>query len=176
VSKTQHDSATPAHGRQVISAVAFIHKDFSGVTKVFLPKRADSKVFLPGLYEMIGGHIDYAEDIIDGLKREIKEEIGMDATIGDPFSVFTYMNNVKGSHSIEVVYFGQFTSPIEDIKINPDDHSGFGWFTKEEVIENKDYIIPPTESTDTDDHGDDPEYNAILRGFEIIEGKSLKTS
>lgn len=32
-----HDSETPAHGQQVITACAFIHRDFGEVTKVFRP-------------------------------------------------------------------------------------------------------------------------------------------
>jgi 8-oxo-dGTP pyrophosphatase MutT (NUDIX family) len=81
--KVTHDSETPARGQQVISACAFIHHEFDGVPKVFLPKRADTKKFLPGLYELPGGHIDFGEELVDGLKREIKEELGMTVTVGD---------------------------------------------------------------------------------------------
>ena len=174
--KVEHDSATPAHGQQVISAVAFMHHYFEGVTKVFMPKRAYSKEFLPGLYEMIGGHIDFGEDIVAGLKREIQEEVGMDSTIGDPFASFTYMNNVKGSHSIEVVYFGQFVGDIDGIVTDPEDHSGYEWFSRDEVVSNKGKICPPEDNADLDDHDVDPEYAAILKGFDLLEGDSLKTS
>ncbi|MDX9914065.1 MAG: hypothetical protein RBS77_05815 [Candidatus Moranbacteria bacterium] len=50
-----HDSETLAHGQQVITACAFIYHDFDGVTKVFLPKRAATKKFLPSVYELPGG-------------------------------------------------------------------------------------------------------------------------
>src|SRR5258706_7576807 len=108
MSKVSHDSETPAHGQQVHSACAFIHHDFARITKVFLPKRADTKKFLPGLYELPGGHIDLYEDIRDGLKREIKEEFEREITLGDSFSAFTYENQIKGSHTIEVIFFAQF--------------------------------------------------------------------
>lgn len=101
--KLLHDSETPAHGQQVISACAFIHHDFGAIKKVFLPRRATTKKFLPGLYELPGGHIDYGEDIVAGLKCEIMEEFGMNIEAGDPFAAFTYVNTVKGSHSIEVI-------------------------------------------------------------------------
>jgi 8-oxo-dGTP pyrophosphatase MutT (NUDIX family) len=96
--KISHDSETPAVGQQVITACAFIHQKFDGVEKVFLPKRAATKKFLPSVYELPGGHIDFGENMITGLKREVLEEFGMQATIGDPFFVFTYTNEVKGSH------------------------------------------------------------------------------
>jgi 8-oxo-dGTP diphosphatase len=176
MSKVKHDSATPAHGQQVISAVAFIHKQFDGVNKVFLPKRAATKAFLPGLYEMIGGHIDYGEDIVTGLKREIVEEVGMDCTIADPFAVFTYMDNVKGSHSVEAVYFGTFIGDIDKIKVHPEDHSGFAWFSREDVVDHKSEIIPSADNAEIDDQSEDPEYLAILKGFDLLEGSSPQTS
>jgi 8-oxo-dGTP pyrophosphatase MutT (NUDIX family) len=60
--KISHDSEVPANGQQVITACALIHKDFDGIEKIFLPKRATTKKFLPGVYEIPGGHIDFGED------------------------------------------------------------------------------------------------------------------
>ncbi|MBI2120548.1 MAG: NUDIX domain-containing protein [Parcubacteria group bacterium] len=133
MTKISHDSETPAHGKQVITACALIHHNFNGVIKVFLPKRADTKKFLPGVFELPGGHIDFGEDIIKGLKREIMEEHGMRVTIGDPFAAFTYTNEIKGSHSIEVVYFAAFEDPIENIKLNREDHSEFRWVSQDDM-------------------------------------------
>src|SRR5688572_33397724 len=96
MTKVTHDSETPAHGQQVIVACAFIHHDFDGITKVYLPQRAATKKFFPGVYELPGGHIDFGEDIIAGLKREIREELHKEITVGDPFHAFTYMNEIKG--------------------------------------------------------------------------------
>jgi 8-oxo-dGTP pyrophosphatase MutT (NUDIX family) len=161
--KTSHDSEVLAVGQQVITACAFIHKKFNGVEKVFLPKRAATKKFLPSVYELPGGHIDFGEDIVDGLRREIKEEFGADVSIGDPFASFTYTNDIKGSHSIEVIYFASFTSPIEDIVLNPDDHSEYGWFSEDELekvmTENK--------------RGDDPEIQALNKAFELLNDNPL---
>ncbi len=155
-----HDSETPADGQQVITACAFVHQRFDGVEKVFLPKRADTKKFLPGVYELIGGHIDFAEDPVDGLRREIKEELAMDVEIGDPFFVFTYTNTVKGSHSIEVVYFARFIGDIQKIALNPEDHSEAGWFAEDELVK----AITPSKGFD------DIEFKAIFKGFALLRG------
>ena len=93
--KAEHDSETRAEGQQVIVACAFIHHKFDGVEKVFLPKRADTKKFMPGVYELPGGHVDFGEDIKAGLRREIAEEFSKEITLGDPFATFTYTNDVK---------------------------------------------------------------------------------
>lgn len=160
--KTTHDSETPHHGQQVITACAFIHHDFAGVEKVFLPKRAATKKFLPGVYELPGGHIDFGEDIIAGLQREINEEFGMQITVGDPFAAFTYTNHVKGSHSVEIIYFAQFKGDASGIKLNPEDHSEYGWFAEEELSK---FI---SENKREEDH----EIQVIRRGFSLLKGNS----
>lgn len=158
-----HDSETLAQNQQVITACAFIHKEIDGVQKVFLPKRAVTKKFLPGVYELPGGHIDFGEDPVEGLKREIDEEFGMQSRIGDPFFVFTYTNEVKGSHSIEVIYFAQFLNEPSSITLNPEDHSEYGWFAEAELAK------ATTESKGLDDI----EFQAIQKGFGLLEGGSL---
>lgn len=168
---TSHDSETLATGKQVITACAFIHHDFLGVQKLFLPKRAETKKFLPGFYELPGGHIDFGEDIVEGLKREITEELNMTIDVGDPFFVYTYLNQVKGSHSIEVVYFARFLEPIDQVKLNSDDHSTYGWFSPQE-IRNLRPEIAATSQVEYN-HSEDPEYLAMLRGFELLSGQSL---
>lgn len=161
--KVSRDSETDAHGQQVITATAFIHQDFNGTEKVFLPKRADTKKFLPGVYELPGGHIDFGEDIVEGLKREIFEEVNMHINVGDAFFTFTYFNKIKGSHSVEVIYFATFVNPIENIKLNPEDHSEYGWFAEDE-IESK--VV-------SNQKPDDVEIQAMLKGFSLLSGDKL---
>jgi 8-oxo-dGTP pyrophosphatase MutT (NUDIX family) len=146
-----HDSETPAQHQQVITACAFIHQEFDGVEKVFLPKRAATKKFLPNVYELPGGHIDFGEEPVVGLKREIDEEFGAQVEVGDPFFVFTYTNEVKGSHSIEVIYFARFISDLGSIALNPEDHSEFDWFAV-----------------------DDIEFVAMKKGFALLRGESAQ--
>jgi 8-oxo-dGTP diphosphatase len=153
-----HDSETPAVGKQVITACAFIHQEFDGVEKLFLPKRAETKKFLPGVFELPGGHIEFGEDIVEGLKREILEEHNMNISVGDPFAVFTYGNDIKGSHSIEVDYFAKFTDPLENIKINPEDHSEYKLISEDEIPDVS-QISPE-------------ELRNIKKGFKLLKGES----
>lgn len=158
MNKVFHDSETPAQGQQVITACAFIHREINGVKKVFLPKRADTKKFLPGKYEIPGGHIDYGEAIETGLKREIKEELGIEIELGDPFAVFTYTNEIKGSHSIEVVYFAQIMGDPDKITIDANDHASCGWFTEAEAVK-------------LNGADEDAEIAVIKKGFALLRGE-----
>lgn len=158
-----NDSEVPAVGKQVIVACAFIHHNFDGVEKIFMPKRAATKKFMPSVFELPGGHVDFGEDIVAGLKREIREEFGKTITVGDPFAAFTYHNSVKGSHSIEVVYFAQFDD-IGNIQLNPKDHSEYKWLSFDE--------LPKIFGNSKDET--DEEIQLIKRGFALLDGAQLK--
>lgn len=158
MSTISHDSETPARGQQVITVAAFIHHDFDGTVKVFQPRRAATKKFLPGIFELPGGHVDFGEDIIEGLKREVMEENEMHISVGDPFAVFTYTNEIKGSHSIEIVYFAKFMDPIENIKIHDYDHSEYRWVSEEEFLSEGGSSIEETKN--------------IKKGFELLKGNA----
>ena len=162
MNKISHDSETPAHGQQVTTVCAFIHHDFGGVEKVFLPKRAETKKFLPGVYELPGGHIE-SEDLKGELKREIAEEFGMKINVGDVFWGFAYRNRVKGSLSTEIIYFAKFIDPIENIKLNSEDHSEYSWFAEDEINKAANDLKPES----------DLEFEAIRKGFELLKGNKL---
>ncbi len=158
MNKVTHDSETPAEGKQVITACAFIHHQFDGVEKVFLPKRAATKKFLPNIFEIPGGHIDFGENIVEGLKREVMEETGMKISIGDPFAVFDYTNPIKGSHSVETVYFARFLDSLENITLHPEDHSEFVWMSESELDSIVGSISPE-------------ELGNVRKGFALLRGE-----
>jgi 8-oxo-dGTP diphosphatase len=138
---------------QKITACAFLHKD----NKVFIAKRAETKKFLPGKYELPGGHVEFGEELEAGLKREFKEEFGVEITVDDPFFAFTYTNTDKQSHSVEIIYFATLKDETQQIKLNPNDHSEYKWLSESEIS-----LLP------SNDH----ETQAIVKGFKLLK-KSL---
>lgn len=164
MNKISHDSETPAEGQQVITVCGFIHHNFDGVEKVFLPKRAETKKFFPGIYELPGGHVDFGEDAITALKREIYEELEMSVEVGDVFFEFSYMNEVKKSHSIEVIYFARFIESIDKIQIHPEDHSEYRWFAENELAN----------ATSARKTSEDQEFVAMRKGFALLRGEPVK--
>lgn len=136
---------------QKIIASAFLHKD----GKLFVARRADTKKFLPGRYELPGGHIEHGETMEDGLRREIMEEFGFEAVVGDPFYVFTGTRDEGAVHFVEVDYFVTFANTNQKIQLNPKDHSQYRWITQEEILSFFDE--------------NDEEGRAIRKGFEILD-------
>jgi len=163
MTKVQHDSETPAQGQQVFSACALIHQTIDGVPRIFVAQRAHTKKILPGVYEIPGGHIDFGETITDGLMREIHEEFQVNVRLGDPFYVFDYHNPVKGSHTIEVIYFATLVDSADAIVLHPEDHAGSKWISEDEI--ESIYAGPKG--------ADDPEIKAIRKAFTLLKGKPL---
>lgn len=166
MTKISHDSETPAVQQQVITACAFIHRNAGGVKQVFLAKRAETKKFLPGVWELPGGHIEFREDTVAGLKREVTEEFGVRIEVGDPFAVFSYLNNIKGSHSVQITYFATFAEPEVIVRTNPEDHSECRWFAEDELEK----AFTATKQKD------DAEFQVIKKGFTLLRGEKINFS
>ncbi len=138
---------------QKITAVAFLYNEW----KLFIAKRSEIKKFLPWKYELPWGHIEFGETMDNWLKREMKEEFGIDVIIEKPFYVFTYTNQDNTKHTVEIVYFVKLQQLDQKIILNEDDHSEYRWITKKEITK---YF-----------QKNDEELNAGIKWFEILEQK-----
>lgn len=158
---TPQDSATLAEGQQVITACAAIYRKGGNGHEIMVARRALTKKFLPGKFELPGGHIEFGETLVDGLRRELKEELAVDAIVGDVVGAFTYVNKIKRSHSVEIIYFAQLADGCSP-KINPDDHSEIVWISQDNL-----YIVE-------DENGsDDQEFPFIVRALKLLNGQTF---
>lgn len=75
--------------------------------ELLLVKRADNDDFLPGLWEMPGGGMDFGENLQEALKREIFEEVGLSVSVGKPLVVADYYieNDREKIHRVEIIFF-----------------------------------------------------------------------
>jgi len=138
---------------QAIVACAIIYRKVDNEVKVLLTKRSLTSNFLPGSYEIPGGHIEPGEDLVVGLEREIKEELNLAINVQNIFDAFTYSHN--GTHTVELVYFATPTSDIDKIKVQEDEVSESRWINESEI----DTIVSANKNPD------DPEILILKKAF-----------
>ncbi|HEY8179853.1 MAG TPA: NUDIX domain-containing protein, partial [Candidatus Limnocylindria bacterium] len=62
----------PSEGERWIAG-AVIH-DGSG--RIFMQRRSPDRDLFPGAWDIVGGHVESGEGILDALRREVTEETG----------------------------------------------------------------------------------------------------
>jgi 8-oxo-dGTP pyrophosphatase MutT (NUDIX family) len=101
---------------------------FENEGKVLLVQDANGK------WELPGGRLSVGETPIDGLKREIKEELGADIEPVRIFDTVVFTGLKSGSHYV-VIYLCRFTSKIADLKVDGTENLNMRWVDKNELAE-----------------------------------------
>ncbi len=98
--------------------------------KIFAARRAATKKVFPGRIEFVGGHVDPGETLEEALKREIKEEVGLDVVVGQIVGAFTYESEAR--FKVEICFICR---PIEgqNPEVNPEDHSEGIWIDESNI-------------------------------------------
>ncbi|MCD4761304.1 NUDIX hydrolase [bacterium] len=87
-------------------------------------------------WDIVGGRIDPGSNLIDNLKREIKEETNLEL-VGQPKLVAAQdILRVKGRHVIRLTYVGQVDG---ELILDKSEHDDYKWHTADE-LKNRDDI------------------------------------
>ena len=90
--------------------------------EILFTKRSMDDDFLPGFWDIPGGGIEYGETAQEGLKRELKEECGIDIEVIKPVGVNSYiMHEIQ---RIEITFLSKAKNT--DVKLDHE-HSEFKW-------------------------------------------------
>lgn len=92
-----------------------------------------------GKYDLPGGRLKPGERYDDALKREVREETGLDVTVGKPIAVSEWRPVIKGEHSQIVGVFFLCTTDTDKIKLSKDHDSSLWIHPKDH---EKHAIIP----------------------------------
>lgn len=106
----------------------------NGQKEVFVLKRADNDDFLPGFWEIPGGGLDFGENPEEGLKREIKEECGLEIEVINPVVVTDYFmdKDDKKIHRVEINFMCRLKSEDQNIALS-EEHTESKWVKREEL-------------------------------------------
>ena len=112
-----------------VAAHALIEKD----GKYLVTRRAKSDDYMPGYWDMPGGTIEFGEDILDALEREIGEEIRLKVKIGKPVAVYNFLSN-GDRHQFMVTFACEYVSGEPSLSM---DHDEYRWVSLEELAKLK---------------------------------------
>jgi 8-oxo-dGTP pyrophosphatase MutT (NUDIX family) len=120
--------AVDAGRRSCAGAVIF---DEAG--RLFAPRRAPGAA-MPGLWDIVGGHVEDGESVLDGLVREVFEETGWTVT-GPPDLVFVsdwwLPGDPVGRREFDFVV--PVTGDLDHPRLAPDEHDEFRWLARDEI-------------------------------------------
>ena len=133
-----------------IVVVGFIVRD----GRIFIAKRAATKSTMPDRFELLGGHLDPGETLGEALKREIREEIGLEVRVGELIDAFTYES--EGMLKVELCYLCYPEDDAAEPVLNPEDHSTSLWITEGEIDKFE---------------KEDEETTALRKAFKYIRGE-----
>lgn len=110
---------------QQASVGGFIRNKFG---EVLFIKRSENDSFLPGNWELPGGGVEYGENIEKTLRREIKEECGLDVEVGFPITVDDYYmkSDKKEIQRIEIIFLCKLLNPNQTVVLSHE-HSEYKW-------------------------------------------------
>jgi len=80
-------------------------------------------------WDIVGGRIDPGTTLGENLKREIKEEVGLELEDEPRLVAAQDILRIPGRHVVRLTYIGK----IQGEPILDGDHTEFGWFTIDEI-------------------------------------------
>lgn len=82
-------------GSMLLHPVVHLHV-YSPDGALLLQKRSDNKDIQPGRWDTsVGGHVDYGETIIDALRREVSEELGLTDFSPEALAPYVFQSSVE---------------------------------------------------------------------------------
>lgn len=92
----------------------------------------DQENTMVGLYGLVGGRLEAGETFIDGLHREVFEEVGLEIEPIRPIEVGEWHPVIKGvPHQIIAVFM--LCKPITNIVVLSPEHDKYVWASKDEL-------------------------------------------
>jgi len=120
----------PVEGQRWIAG-AVIH-DGSG--RIFMQRRGPDRGLFPGAWDIVGGHLEPGEGILDALRREVTEETGWTLRhVLDDLGVTTYTGE-DGLERHEVDYLVEVDGELAAPRIEARLHLDPRWVDRQEAL------------------------------------------
>lgn len=95
--------------------------------EVFLARRGEKARNERGLWECPGGSVEFGETLAAALRREMREEYGIEIEVGELLDVVDHILPDEGQHWVSPSYICRITAGVPAIR-EPEKCSQIGWF------------------------------------------------
>ena len=96
--------------------------------RVLLVRRSPQARHYPGVWDVFGGHVEAGESLEEALRREAREELGVEIDAFRPLG--TVHDPVEPA---DITVFAVTAWKGEPVNAAPDEHSEIGWFSLNEL-------------------------------------------
>ncbi len=100
--------------------------------RLFLARRGPASKNEHSLWEFPGGSVEFGERLADALKREMKEEFGIEIAVGELLDVVDHILPEEGQHCVSPSYLCRILSGEPRI-LEPGKCSEIGWFAPDQA-------------------------------------------
>lgn len=106
--------------------------------KLLMIQKSDKDIVNPNKWEVPGGKLEFGETIDEALLREVKEEVGIDIEIGEPFDIWQWQFS-NGEDDIQIVAVARFCKAItknltSQYQVSSDNIAKMEWVSLDEVL------------------------------------------
>lgn len=109
-----------------VAAHGLIKKD----NKYLVTRRSLIDDYMPGLWDLPGGTIEFGEDIIKALKREVTEETSLKIKPGEIIFAYSYQSE-ENRHQFQLIYECEYISG--EVRLDSNCHDQFQWISLPEL-------------------------------------------
>lgn len=125
---------------QIVSVIVAIKSN----DQFLIIQRSERDDIFPGKWQNLGGKIELGETVELAIKREVKEEIGLDIKAHPIFlQSYSWKKDEESLVRLGLIFLIELERKPSEYKIKLDDElSNFGWFTLEQVkVMNEKYKL-----------------------------------
>jgi mutator protein MutT len=99
--------------------------------KILLLKRGDDEDSYPGLWELPGGKVEFGESLDQAVKREVREETGLELNSFQLCGYFQYIINKPDltKYAVQI----NFVAETKQLKVAVTEHTDFKFVTIDEL-------------------------------------------
>jgi mutator protein MutT len=106
---------------------------FNGKRELFLTKRGKKATNERGCWEVPGGKINFGETLQEAIKREMKEEYGVDIEVTEQLPAADHLIPDEKQHWVPTTFLAKIKKGQKPKIMEPQKCDAIGWFTLDKL-------------------------------------------